>query len=1770
MPLPAPLAAGGTCDAATCCDLTGDISSNIPSCVGDSDGSITFENINCPSCAAVEFSIDNVTFQPSPTFTGLAADTYQVFARDTENFQCTIGIADFVLGDPSPSAPIIICPPASATVECDAIPLAPTVNAVDLGNDGLRVWINEIHYDNIGADEGEFIEIAGLACTDLFGYNIELYGGANGQTYNNTILGGMIPDEGDGFGAISFSIAGIQNSSPNGIALVQNGTVIQFLSYEGTVTATNGSAAGMTSTDIGVEESFPDFPVGSSLQLTGTGTSYDDFTWVSPSPESPGLINSGQTLQSNLTVDFNEIITPGACSGESTIERTWETTSACGLMASYTQTLTVVDNGAPTPMCQDVTVQIDANGNATITADQVDDGSFDNCGAVTLALDVTTFSCANSGDNTVTLTVTDDCGTSSSCTATVTLEDNVAPTVICPQDIFVNLDPGACDAIVNWNDAIVFDNCSATVAQTAGPVSGSTFDRNTTTIITYSATDASGNISECSFNVEIIEYAAQSNVISCLQQVNISLDENCQSIVGADQILTGNDYGCYDDYLVTFADGPNQGQPVSVGPGDIGQIINVMVTNPNGNPCWGSILVEDKLIPDLVCTDVTIRCDEPTVPSTQVPFPLPATATIFASGPNTFTVTGFDSCGPATLTYTDSENGDACAGTKVITRAWTITDGSNNTSTCTQMINITPTTIADIAGQLPADITLECGDAIPAPISSLGCDNIVLGLSGDPTIIDICGNGFKMIRTYLVLDWCTDETLEHTQLIKVIDTVDPILTCPADLTTSTSNNSCVANVALVMPTATDCGGGVTFEVTATAGTINGSLLVGLPIGEHTVTFTGTDDCGNSAMCTQKITVEDQVVPTVVCDEHTVVSLGSDGTALVFATTFDDGSNDNCGIVLMEAQRFTNPAFINPFLYSETVSFSCSDVGNTVMVSFRVTDAAGLTNTCMVEVEVQDKDAPIIVCKPDINISCDNPVIDAITLGQPLPASAELLTGEPAVADNCNVAVTNTVFSITQDDCGNGLIRILWRATDPGNLFATCEQQIIISDMNPFDGNSIVWPLDFEAQTCGVGLEPEDLPTANGFPSWNDGTCSNVASTHEDTVLDFGADDACLKVLRKWIIIDWCSVPTGADPTDPATPGVFHYTQVIKVVNSSAPQISCEPDNPIVVFENVSGDCGTTFVPLVALATDDCTPTSLLDFSWAINNGQTGVGNNASQNFANGDYTITFTVSDQCGNTSTCARSFSVVDGKQPTPVCIFGIASTVMPSAGEVTIWASDFESGSSFDNCTDYDNLIFSFSPVIDGQPIDDNIVITCDDIPADGLVPVTLYVTDESGNNDFCTTFINVQDPTGACPGPNNIFGSVQTEYQEAVEEVTITVNDGNTPMLTPVVTLSDGQFSINSTAGMTNSSYDVVAAKDINYLNGVTTYDLVLISKHILGIELLDSPYKIIAADANASTSITALDIVKLRALILHIDDELENNDSWRFVDAKYIFNNPNNPLAETFPEFIAVTPSDLVPLNFVGVKVGDVNGTASPNSLLGTDTRTMDGQLVLQAKAVTVAAGETFIIDFTANEFSNIAGYQFTLGFDNSAVEFVDVTTNLEGLGVNNFGLTKVEEGMITTSWNHSLNGNKGVSVENNEVLFSVTFVANAPVNTQDVISINSRYTASEAYSGNDLLDVVLEFNGNETASGFELYQNTPNPFKAETVIGFNVPEAGAVTLKIFDVSGRVLRLIEMDAIKGYNAVDVSRAGTSLGETTGVLYYQLETATETATKKMIIVD
>ena len=197
-------------------------------------------------------------------------------------------------------------------------------------------------------------------------------------------------------------------------------------------------------------------------------------------------------------------------------------------------------------------------------------------------------------------------------------------------------------------------------------------------------------------------------------------------------------------------------------------------------------------------------------------------------------------------------------------------------------------------------------------------------------------------------------------------------------------------------------------------------------------------------------------------------------------------------------------------------------------------------------------------------------------------------------------------------------------------------------------------------------------------------------------------------------------------------------------------------------------------------------------------------------------------------------------------------------------------------------------------------------------------------SSNQSF-ETHLTVPD----CPPRTVVTGNIQTETGKGIADVEVRV-EATTPehvqYNTTAVTDKDGKYSF--LVGP-EDAYTVTPFKNDDHLNGVNTFDLVLISKHILGLELLGSPYKIIAADANRSGTITPFDLVELRKLLLNIYDAIPNNTSWRFVDKAFVFPNPANPFETAFPESISGKgPHAVAPVHdFIGLKVGDVSNGAS---------------------------------------------------------------------------------------------------------------------------------------------------------------------------------------------------------------------------------------------------
>ena len=648
-------------------------------------------------------------------------------------------------------------------------------------------------------------------------------------------------------------------------------------------------------------------------------------------------------------------------------------------------------------------------------------------------------------------------------------------------------------------------------------------------------------------------------------------------------------------------------------------------------------------------------------------------------------------------------------------------------------------------------------------------------------------------------------------------------------------------------------------------------------------------------------------------------------------------------------------------------------------------------------------------------------------------------------------------------------------------------------------------------------------------------------------------NVCVKILRTWTVIDWCqNKPLGRK---------WSYTQAIKLVDKVAPDFTgntCKNDT----ICQYPTDCGPDPLTLTASAKDNCTPDANLKYSFFIdvdNNGTNDASGNGSavtltkaNGLKYGRHMITWAVEDNCGNVKTCSKTFIVKDCKKPTPVAKL-LSIELMPNNCTAVLEASKVNNF-SWDNCTPMANLRFRLAKA--GEY---NANMTLDQVLAlndyvtfvseVGTQTIALFVIDADNNFDYVETFVVVQsnmnpDCVGGT-GTASVSGTIQTEAKENVEKVDVKVN-GISKQVT------DGTGFINMLLSL-NKTYTVAPEKLIEARNGVTTADLVAINKHILGIENLSSPYRRIAADINNDGKISTADMVELRKLILFINDNFTSNTSWKMVDKAYTFTT-STPEKETYPLNVTIAPlQTAASANFVGVKIGDVNGSAKANNLVGDATERSAGTLVFDVQDANMKAGETRTVEFKAQDIKDINAYQFTMNFNTEALEVVSVA----GLNENNFGLSLLNQGAITLS-------NDAAAADQ---VIAVTFKAKQAVQLSNALSVGSNFTSAEAYTVNgDKFDVALSFNGT-IAGNFQLLQNQPNPFNGKTVIGFVLPEASNATLTIFDATGRTLKVVKGDFAKGYNEVVVEKSELN---TVGILSYRLTSDKFSATKQMIIAE
>ncbi|TNE66637.1 MAG: hypothetical protein EP344_02330 [Bacteroidetes bacterium] len=532
----------------------------------------------------------------------------------------------------------------------------------------------------------------------------------------------------------------------------------------------------------------------------------------------------------------------------------------------------------------------------------------------------------------------------------------------------------------------------------------------------------------------------------------------------------------------------------------------------------------------------------------------------------------------------------------------------------------------------------------------------------------------------------------------------------------------------------------------------------------------------------------------------------------------------------------------------------------------------------------------------------------------------------------------------------------------------------------------------------------------------------------------------------------------------------------------------------------------------------------------------------------------------------CELTFHVEDCMAPQLECA-SVADISLPSKDTLWITAADLVDV-AMDNSTPANLLEFSLRPLGAGMGFPENaqgqpiaaLPFTCADI---GQHFIEVWVRDLAGNASMCSSNMFLFDPDDVCkqvdPYVCATTVSVNHDTIQGVHyHLETMVEPGLPPIHLAVTPLPNGCVELPDFSPYLIEEAAVTPHKNNRWLDGVSTFDLVLINRHILGIQLLDEPWKYWAADANNSKTITTFDIVELRKLILGTYDSLPQCPAWRFFIADCALDSLQ-PLQSICPATLVFNPN--VPPEqflFYGVKTGDVNGNAVGDSIKG-------GTLVrapvrLQVEDLVLEAGQTFELPVFPDAPVDWAACQLALNWDAEKIELTDVDPGgLPGLDASMW--TTPSPGNLRVSWNAAT----ACWLTPRTPLFTLRGRATSTVHLKDVLRLKTTPLRAEGYALDGAVSPLqLEFRTMPFSAGIDIFPPQPNPTSGGTVFPVDLPVAGDVSLEIRDGSGRLIFQKQMDCAAGPGAIEVPDAAFL---TPGVYVWRVQVADQTKSGRLI---
>ncbi len=863
---------------------------------------------------------------------------------------------------------------------------------------------------------------------------------------------------------------------------------------------------------------------------------------------------------------------------------------------------------------------------------------------------------------------------------------------------------------------------------------------------------------------------------------------------------------------------------------------------------------------------------------------------------------------------------------------------------------------------------------------------------------------------------------------------------------------------------------------------------------------------------------------------------------------------------------TNTPTIDAITYNATTNAQVTTGLNVQLavgsyyVDFRATDDCDNTNTCRIYYEVQDDGAPVVVCKQVLTIS--------------IPSSGEVSVNasvfDNGSFDNCGNVYLKVKRMDEQIDCAGTTNddfddEVIFCCADVGDPLDTVILRVYDIDPSPYENaNGMVDPnetaLAGRWNECMVVVDVQDkIGPSITCP---DNIIIECTQNFQDTTLTGSP-----------ITMDNCNSNLQIDTSDVRNLnmcGVGTVTRTWTATDDDGQTATC---TQLITIQdsNPFTSANITVPPDVTIA---CT-------NFAVTNPDTSETGNVS--FTNTDCKMVAingpndTRFEMDGSDDEkIIREWIIVEWCS-------GFRDTV-----EQEIWLTECMGCPDavvfqVDQVTTIERACDAIPPTtglndltvqIVGNVADHTFILTPTTISDNGVLlpaaPVTQLGTATSNTftglegNFKIQVFLTASPPPAGCDtafvmtsvecnSSRGIRGKISDETASIINNVEVKLQgiEGTESVMT-----EEGEFEFMATSG---GNYMLTPQKNTDFHLGVSTYDLVLLSQHILGIETLSTPYKMIAADANRDGKITTFDVVHLRQLILYQIQELPDNTAWRFVKKSYQFPNDENPWQEEFPEYVEINNlEEDKNIDFVAVKVGDIDcsSSANYNQNVGRSTDVLS----IEVENKFLEADQEYHIPFKINEIDQLKGLQFSLAIDLDAVDFIELTDG----EVQNYqiGTSKLEEGIILGSWINSTN-----EQEDNDWMI-IKIRTKQAIETKDIFSLTSKYLNNEAYLSNGFIqDVELSW-GNELENNqqIRLYQNEPNPFSTKTNISFELPNAQLAQLTIFDANGKVLYQINDSFEKGKSTVELDATDYPKG----ILFYQLNTTNYSTTKKMILLD